>query len=62
MVFGINDDSYNPDADNIEELICDYKEKPAEDEEPDEPITPPDEGDTDEGEMTARTATETKNQ
>ena len=49
MVFGINDDSYNPDADNIEELICDYKEKPAEDEEPDEPITPPDEGDTDEG-------------
>lgn len=38
MVFGINDDSYNPDADNIEELICDYKEKPAEDEEPIEPI------------------------
>ena len=44
MVFGINDDSYNPDADNIEKLICDYKEKPTEDEEPDEPITPPDEG------------------
>lgn len=50
MVFGINEDSYNPTADNIEELICDYQEAPIEDEEPDEPITPPEEPDeTDNG-------------
>ena len=50
MVFGINEDSYNPDADNIEELICDYKEKPIDSEEPVEPTTPPDEtGDGNEG-------------
>lgn len=25
MLFGINDDAYNPETDNIDELICDYK-------------------------------------
>lgn len=41
MVFGINDDPFNPESDNIELLICDYKEKPKEElpEEP-EPIEP----------------------
>ncbi len=42
MVFGINEDSYKPDADNIEELICDYQEKSIEDEKLEEPIMPPD--------------------
>lgn len=42
MVFGINEDSYKPDADNVEELICDYQPKPI-DKEPDEILTPPDE-------------------
>lgn len=27
MVFGINEDPYNPSTDSIEKLICDYKEK-----------------------------------
>ena len=47
MVFGINEDPYNPDADNIEELICDYQEKPIDEE---EPTIPPEEGDGNEGE------------
>ena len=41
MVFGINEDPYKPDSDNIAELICDYQEKPVEDEDPEEPIAPP---------------------
>lgn len=49
MVFGINDDPYNPSVDNIELMICDYKEKEPEkeppkiDEEPDIPPETPDE-------------------
>lgn len=31
MVFGINDDQFNPEKDNIEKLICDYQEKKTED-------------------------------
>lgn len=27
MVFGISEDPYSPDADNVKELICDYKDK-----------------------------------
>lgn len=31
MVFGINEDPYNPSTDNIDEMICDYKEQDSDD-------------------------------
>lgn len=48
MVFGINDDPFHPETDNIELLICDYKEKLKDEEltEEPEPIDPDDPSET----------------
>lgn len=40
MLFGVNDDAFNPEKDNIEELICDYIEPLEIPEEPIEPVEP----------------------